>query len=86
METSSFNKLSLHLKAKVIHEFASPVLSIEYYDHRINLFALNSSLIEHYQNLETGRVDKIAEAGYHDLDKYLSRIVIGSLKINLKNH
>lgn len=74
------------MRAKVIHEFGKPVLSIEYYDHRINLFVLNNTFIEHYQNLETGRVDKIIEAGYDDLDKYLSRIVIGSLKTKLKDY
>ena len=79
MKSSCFNDLSLSLKRKIIREFATPVVSIEYYDHRIDLFSLHTSLIECYQNISTGLIEKITEANYHDLDKYLSRIVIGNL-------
>jgi len=84
MKTSCFNDLSLTLKRKIIREFATPVVSIEYYDHRIDLFSLHTSLIECYQNISTGMIEKISEASYRDLDKYLSRIMIGNLKLNLK--
>ena len=68
-------------------EFASPLLSIEYYDYRVDLFSLNSLLIERYQNIETEEVERIFVAEYADLDKYLSQIMIGRLKKSLEeNH
>jgi hypothetical protein len=35
--------------------------------------------IEQWENIDTNRVEKIVQAGYRDLDKYLSRIVISDL-------
>ncbi len=86
MKRNCFNDLSLELKGKIVDEFASALLSIEYYDYRIDLFALNSIFIERYQHIESGNVEKIREAEYRDLDKYLSRIVIGNLKRHLAKH
>jgi hypothetical protein len=83
MKKRGFNDLSPELKERIIEEFASPIISIEYYDHRVDLFSLNTLFIERYLNIDSGKVDKIAEASYHDLDKYLSRIVIGRLKSSL---
>ena len=80
---NSFAALSLELKASIIEEFASPLISIEYYDHRIDLFSLNTLLIERHRNIDSGQIEKITEATYHELDKYLSRIVIGKLKEHL---
>lgn len=84
MKKTYFNDLSLELKSKIIDEFATPLASIEYYDHRVDLFALNSLLIERYENISTDAVEKIVQAEYTDLDKYLSRIIIGNLKKGLK--
>ena len=84
MKKTYFNDLSLELKGKIISEFATPLLSIEYYDHRIDLFGLNSILIEQYENIESGQTEKIVQASYADIDKYLSRIMIGDLKKKLK--
>ncbi len=86
MKTNCFNDLSLELKGKIIDEFATALLSIEYYDYRIDLFALNAILIERYQRIESGEIEKIHEAEYRDLDKYLSRIVIGNLKKHLEKY
>lgn len=79
MKNSSFNDLSPDLKHKIVEEFATPVVSLEYYDYRIDLFELNSHLIEQYQHIETGRIERITEATYADLDKYLGQIIIGNL-------
>jgi|GEM_PF-2332807 hypothetical protein len=79
MKTKSFNDLSLELKSKVVTEFATPLLSIEFYDFRIDLFTLNSMFIERYQNIATGEIERITEATFGDLDKYLGQIVIGDL-------
>jgi len=83
MKKPCFNDLSPALKSKIIDEFATPLLSIEYYDHRIDLFELNSMLIERYENIDSLEIEKIHQADYRDLDKYLSRIAIGNLKKHL---
>ncbi|MGC1242898.1 MAG: hypothetical protein WA874_15015 [Chryseosolibacter sp.] len=81
MKPARFNELTLVDKAWLVSEFGALLLSIEYYDHRIHLFSLNSHFIEMYQNLETRQIDRISVASYKDIDKYLPRIIIGSLKI-----
>lgn len=80
----NFDDLSLELKETIVREFASSILSLEYYDHRVDLFALNSLLIERYEKIETGELVKIVQATYADLDKYASQIMIGRLKKALK--
>lgn len=85
MITSCFNDLPLALKADLINDFGKLVLSIEHYDYRVDLISLEGIFIEQYENIETRKIEKITLATYHDLDKYLSRIVIGSLKKRLKN-
>jgi hypothetical protein len=84
MKKNCFNDLSLELKSKIVEEFAIPLLSIEYYDYRLDLFALNAMLIERFENIDSRQVEKISQAAYRDLDKYLSRIVIGNLKKHLQ--
>jgi len=81
MKEARFNELTLVDKAWLVSEFGELLLSIEYYDHRIFLFSLNSHFVEMYQNIESRQIEKICVAGYKELDKYLSRILIGSLKI-----
>ena len=85
MQTRSFEDLPLALKADLIHGFGRLVLSIEHYDHRIDLFSLDGIFIEQYENIDTRQIERISVATYRDLDKYLSRIIIGSLKKGLKN-
>lgn len=80
MKPARFNELTLVDKAWLVAEFGQQLLSIEYYDHRIRLFSLNASFIEIYQNIQTRQIDRISMATYRDIDKYLSRILIGSLK------
>lgn len=77
MKRTYFNDLSLELKERILVEFATPLLSIEYYDHRIDLYALNALFVERYENIATGKVEKIVQAEYTDLDKFLSQIMIG---------
>ena len=85
MKTPGFNNLPLALKADLIHDLGRLVLSIEHYDYRIDLYAIDGLLVEQYENIDTRQIEKITMASYHDLDKYLSRIVIGSLKKGLKD-
>lgn len=80
MKPARFNELTLVDKAWLVAEFGQQLLSIEYYDHRIHLFSLNDSFIEIYQNIDTRQIDRISLATYKDIDKYLSRILIRSLK------
>jgi hypothetical protein len=81
MKAERFNELSLVDKAWLVAEFGDLLLSMEHYDHRVHLFSLNSHFVEMYQNIETRQIEKITIANSKDLDKYLSRIVIGSLKV-----
>ena len=85
MKTPGFNNLPLALKADLIHDLGRLVLSIEHYDYRVDLYAIDGLLVEQYENIDTRQIEKITTASYHDLDKYLSRIVIGSLKKGLKD-
>ncbi|HEY0745028.1 MAG TPA: hypothetical protein VGD40_26365 [Chryseosolibacter sp.] len=80
MKTSCFDELSLIDKALLVYEFALPLMSIEHYDFRIHLFSLNGHFIELYQKIETRQVHRISTVPYCELDKYLSRIVLGTLR------
>lgn len=81
MKAARFNELTLVDKAWLVSGFGDLLVSIEYYDYRIFLFSLNSHFIEMFQNIDSRQIEKISVASYKDLDKYLSRILIGSLKI-----
>jgi hypothetical protein len=80
MKLNSFNNLTLVDRALLISEFGQFLISMEYYDFRIYLFALNDSFVELYENVESKQIHQISMASYQDLDKYLSRIIIGQLK------
>jgi hypothetical protein len=77
-----FSQLTMADKVWLTYEFGYLLMSIEYYDHRIHLYSLNSHYIELYQNIETRQIERADIASYRALDKYLSRILIGSLKKN----
>ena len=81
MKATRFNELTLVDKAWLVSEFGDLLLSIEYYDFRIFLFSLNDHFVEMYQNIDSRQIDKICIASYKDMDKYLSRILIGTLKV-----
>lgn len=80
MNNGTFNYLTLRDKALIVDEFADLLTSIEYYDDRIHLYSLNVHFLEVYQNIDTQQIYRISIASYKELDKYLSRIIIGSLK------
>lgn len=80
MRAARFNDLTLVDKAWLVYEFGRHLLSIEYYDYRIHLYALNSDFVEIHYNIDTRQIDRISLASYAELDKYLSRILIGKLK------
>jgi len=79
MKDLSFDTLKMKDKWILINDFAEELMSIEYYDHRVRLYALNSILIESYQNIETKVVENIQSINKGDLDKYLAQIAIPSL-------
>ena len=80
MRAARFNELTLTDKSWLVSEFGKLLLSIEHYEHRIKLYSLNGHFIEMYQNIETRQVERFSVASYKDMDKYLSRIIIGSLE------
>jgi hypothetical protein len=73
---NAFDILSLHDKKLLIEDMAIMVASIEHYDHRINLYALNRLFIEAYQNIDTRIIERITVADSTDLDKFLARITL----------
>jgi hypothetical protein len=84
MKAGRFDELTLADKYWLIQEYAEYLLSIEHYDYRVSLYALNSHLVEVYKNIDTRIIDKISIAGSSELNKYLSRILIGNLKKPVK--
>ena len=79
MKDLAFDALVLKDKLTLVNDFASEIMSIEFYDHRIRLYSLNSILIESYQNIETRQIEQIHSLTRGDLDKYLSQITISAL-------
>jgi hypothetical protein len=84
MRQVPFNELSMKHKVVLIEDFSEELASIEFYEHRIKLFALDSLFIEAYQNIETKEIDRITLAEYGDLDKYLPWITLSSLLAKIK--
>jgi hypothetical protein len=74
MNEIHFNDLSMHNKTLLVDDLATELCSIEFYDHRIYLYSLNSLFIEAYHNIETREIERIAIAKYTDLDKFLTRV------------
>jgi len=79
MKDTSFDQLSMQNKVTLVRDFADDLCSMEFYDHRIYLYSLNSMMIEVYENIETKEIENIITIQYSDLDKYLSRITMSSL-------
>jgi hypothetical protein len=75
----SFNELRMQDKLTIVEDFATELCSIEYYDHRIYLYAINDLMIEAYHNIATKEIEKIVVAEYRDLDKFLPWITLSSL-------
>ena len=80
MRQVRFNELPITDKALLVAEFGNFLQSIEFYDYRVHLYSLNSHFIEVYYNILTRQVERISLADYNELDKYLSRIILPSLK------
>ena len=75
----TFNELSNWQKELLIDDMGIHLCSIEFYDHRIHLYALNNLLVEVFHNIETRQVERITTADYGNLDKYMMRITLESL-------
>ena len=84
MKAARFNELSLVDKNWLVLEYGDYLISIEYYDYRVHLYSLNSLFIEMYQNIETRQVERITIASGNDLNKFLSRILIGNFNRKIK--
>jgi hypothetical protein len=80
MRQVRFNELPITDKALLVAEFGNFLQSIEFYDYRVHLYSLNSHFIEVYYNILTRQVERISLADYNELDKYLSRIILPSLR------
>lgn len=84
MKAGTFDELPLADKFWLVQEYGQYLLSIEYYDYRVSLCALNSHFVEIYKNIDTRIIEKICIADCRGLDKFLTRIVIGNLKGKIK--
>jgi hypothetical protein len=73
---NTFNELSIDHKILLLEDLGTELCSIEFYDHRIQLYAMNNLLIEVFQNIETKEIERITTADYGNLDKYLMRIIL----------
>lgn len=76
MAKKEFNELNLTDKQLLIEGYGTKILSIEHYDHRINLYALNNLLIEEFLRIEDKMVERIEMCDKSALDKYLPRIIL----------
>jgi hypothetical protein len=74
MTSTPFDELPMHDKKVLVNDFATQLCSIEFYDHRIFLYALGPFFIEAYRNIDTQEVETIRVARYKDLDKFLTRV------------
>jgi hypothetical protein len=81
---NTFNGLSLNNKELLLEDLGTELCSIEFYDHRVHLYAMNNLLIEVFQNIETRKIERITTADYGSLDKFLMRIILGPLATNGK--
>jgi hypothetical protein len=84
MKAGAFNQLPLTDKFWLVQEYGHYLLSIEYYDYRVSLCALNSEFVEIYKNIDTRIIEKICIADSRALDKFLTRVIIGNLKGKIK--
>lgn len=79
MKAARFNELTLVDKNWLVREYGDYLISMEYYDYRVHLYSLNAHFIEMYQNIDTRQIERISIASSNDLNKFLSRILIGNL-------
>ncbi|RAV99169.1 hypothetical protein [Pseudochryseolinea flava] len=84
MKQVPFNELAMKHKIVLIEDFSEELASIEFYEHRIHLYALDSLLIEAYHNIDTKQIERITIAEYGDLDKFLPWITLSSLLAKIK--
>lgn len=66
--------MDLNQLAHRVTNFGQFIASIEYYNRRINLYAVDSDFYEVYYNQETNEIEKVSYAADYDLNKYLNRI------------
>ena len=76
---NTFNELSLRNKFLLLEDMGIELCSIEFYDHRIRLYAMNNIFVEVFQNIETKQVEKVLTVDYNSLGKYTMRITLDDL-------
>jgi hypothetical protein len=79
MNSQNFDELTINNKIVLIEDMGELVCSIEFYEHRIFLFSFNSMFVEAYRNIDTDKIEKIQTVTFQELDKFLSRIMLGNL-------
>ena len=74
MNYFDFDNSSLEDKAKFVWDNAVFIESLDYYNCRIDLYALGKQFIEVYHSPNTNNIERITFAADHDLKKYTSGI------------
>lgn len=74
-----FDKLDIDSKSIMLHYNGRMLASVKYYNFRVTLYSVRSSLIEEYYDTHSKEVTRISTAQPHDLKKYLSQININDL-------
>lgn len=66
--------------AKRIFESGEYLITIEYYNQKINLYAVDEDFYEIYYDSKSNEVVEINLAMGNDMDKYVNKIDIGRFK------
>jgi hypothetical protein len=74
-----FDKLDIDSKSIMLHYNGQLLVSVDYYNYRVSLFAFHDRLIEEYYDTETKEVSRICSAQPADLKKYLDKIDLTDL-------
>ena len=74
-----FDKLDIDSKSIMLHYNGIMLASVKYYNFRVVLYSIRSSLIEEYYDTVSKEITRISTAHPHDLKKYLVNIDISGL-------
>ena len=66
----------MHGTAELLWNIGTYILTIEYHRLKVSLYSLDEEFYEVYYNPIKNEVEKVIQADYDDLKKYLDRIVL----------
>lgn len=66
--------MDINQLANRITNFGQFIETIEYYNRRVNLYAVDNDYYELYYNQESNEIERVNLVSEQDLSKYLNRI------------